>query len=84
LPGAEQLDHGDVSSKEAEQPPRRDWRVTVRLRSTQYEQLAAAAQLYGVRPTTLGRILINRGANAIINSYRRDELGLARDRDEER
>jgi hypothetical protein len=78
LPGAEQLDTGEESVTKA-QPARREWKLTVRLRASQHEQLAAASQLYGVRPTTLARMLINRGASAIVNSYRRDELGLGGD-----
>jgi hypothetical protein len=56
-------------------------RVTVRLDWSQYGELQRAAELYGVRPTTLARMLINRGVAAILTEYRRDEMGFGRRHD---
>ena len=81
LPGERELDQGQSGDPSEEKPIRKEWRVTVRLRHGQYEQLSVAAELYGVRPTTMARMLINRGANAIVNAYRRDELGFGRTRE---
>jgi hypothetical protein len=41
--------------------------VGVKLRPVDYELLAQAAVLYGVAPSTLARMLIRRGAQAIMN-----------------
>ena len=51
--------------------PRKEWRVTVRMTPDLHAQLIRAAQLYGVPPTTLARMLINRGARAIVEEERR-------------
>ena len=48
--------------------------VGVRLKWPQYGDLEHAARLYGLTPTTLARALINRGARAILDAYRREEL----------
>lgn len=48
--------------------------VGVRLKWPQYQELEHAAQLYGLKPTTLARALINRGTRAILETYRREEL----------
>jgi hypothetical protein len=48
--------------------------VGVRLKWPQYGELEHAARLYGLKPTTLARALINRGARAILDAYRREEL----------
>jgi hypothetical protein len=47
----------------------------VRLSPAQYQRLASAAELHGVAPTTLARVLINRGAVAVLNAYWHDEVG---------
>jgi hypothetical protein len=49
--------------------------VGVRLRPAQWNRLLLVARWSGVRPTTMARILINRGAQAIIDEelrYRRE------------
>ena len=47
--------------------------VGVRLTPSDYELLIQAAELYGVAPSTLARMLVRRGAQAIV--AREDELG---------
>jgi len=44
--------------------------VGIKLRPADYEALASAAFLYGVRPTTMARMLVNRGARAVLESKR--------------
>jgi hypothetical protein len=44
--------------------------VNVRLDPADYRALTAAAQLYGTRPTTFARMLINRGAQATLAAHR--------------
>jgi hypothetical protein len=57
--------------------------VGVRLSAAQYQRLARAAELHGVAPTTLARVLINRGAIAVLNAYWHGEVGIGdRDPDE--
>jgi hypothetical protein len=41
-------------------------RVNVRLTQLGYEALAKAPRTYGLRPTTLARLLIHRGALAVL------------------
>jgi hypothetical protein len=41
--------------------------VGIRLKSFDYELLARAAELYGVAPSTLARMLVRRGARAILD-----------------
>ena len=51
-----------------ESPPRpRSRQVGVRLQPAQWKRLLLVAQWSGVRPTTMARILINRGARAVID-----------------
>jgi hypothetical protein len=40
----------------------------LRLRPRHYERLRRAASLYGVRPTTLARMMVVRGVNAILDA----------------
>ena len=42
--------------------------VGVRLRQTDFARLHKAAELYGVRPTTLARMMILRGVRAILDA----------------
>jgi hypothetical protein len=68
---------GTTLAEEAQterQQQRKVYRVGIRLSWSQHSKLENAAKLYGVAPTTLARMLINRGAEAIVNSYRREEL----------
>jgi hypothetical protein len=50
--------------------------VSVRLRPLDFDRLRRASQLYGVRPTTLARMMVIRGVRAILDAelYRRGEL----------
>jgi hypothetical protein len=50
---------------------RREWQVNVRLNEREYSRLKEAAALYGVHRTTFARMLINRGAGAIVDEERR-------------
>jgi hypothetical protein len=73
LPGRRTLvEHERSREFDAALEPRKEWRVTVRMTPMQYERLGEAARLYGVRPTTLARMLIKRGATAILDEERRD------------
>jgi hypothetical protein len=47
--------------------------VGVKLRPVDYDLLTEAARLYGVAPSTLARMLVRRGAQAIIDRERPDE-----------
>jgi hypothetical protein len=66
---------------EAESPrPRSDSRPDVRqvglkLAREDYDQLAEAADAYGVRPTTLARMLIRRGVRAMLKADRAERSG---------
>ena len=41
--------------------------VGIKLRPADYEALVRAAGLYGARPTTLARLLVNRGVRAVLD-----------------
>ena len=49
---------------------RREWQVNIRLGHERYATLKRAADIYGTRPTTMARILVNRGAEAVVNAHR--------------
>ena len=80
LPGPNELD--EVTGREEDQETRfsRDsWggrgnpQVGIRLRPRDFERLHEAAKLYGVRPTTLARMMVIRGVKAILEAeLRRD------------
>lgn len=53
----------------------RERQVNVRLTSLGYDALLEAARAYGLRPTTLARLLIHRGAHAVLTQHRKDEQG---------
>ena len=53
---------------------RQDRQVNVRLDESHYSALCAAAELYGTRPTTFARMLINRGAQATLAAHRAEFL----------
>ena len=73
LPGSRVLaDY--ISPADESQPERKDHRVTVRLGWAAYSNLEQAAALYAVRPTTLARMLLNRGVRSILVEFRRDEI----------
>jgi hypothetical protein len=44
----------------------RNNQVGIRLTAKDYEMLAEAAKLYGVAPTTMARMLVRRGALAVV------------------
>ncbi len=48
--------------------------VCIRLSNSQYQELAHAADLYGVAPGTMGRMLVKRGARAVLDARRRYDL----------
>jgi hypothetical protein len=54
--------------------------VGVRLRPRDFERLGRAADLYGVRRTTLARMMIIRGVNAILEAELRRDGELLRER----
>jgi hypothetical protein len=49
---------------------RREWQVNIRLDRPRYAMLKRAADVYGTTPTALARMLLNRGATAILNAHR--------------
>ncbi len=52
------------------EPAKRDARqVNVRLGWWQYDELRKAADIYGVTPTTMARMLIKRGSRSILVDY---------------
>ena len=66
LPG-EALGEVDIRNDDREGGRRKDARVTVRMTSQQFSRLERAAELNGVAPTTMARMLINRGARSIVD-----------------
>lgn len=48
--------------------------VGVKLSASQHGELSAAADLYGVAPGTMARILVRRGARAVLDHHRRYDL----------
>jgi hypothetical protein len=64
----------EVLAQEYELPPaRKDYKqVGVRLSWEQYGALERAAKIYGVAPTTMARMLIKRGAEAVVESHWRE------------
>jgi hypothetical protein len=51
--------------------------VNVKLTDLGYQALSEAARAYGVRPTTLARLLIHRGALAVLEAQGRSETNAA-------
>ncbi len=62
------LDLDAVASDATRPRSSRDRQVNVRLTQLGYEALAKAARTYGLRSTTLARLLIHRGALAVLES----------------
>jgi hypothetical protein len=61
----------DAVAKDATRPRRpRDHQVNVRLTELGYTALREAAREYGLRPSTLARLLIHRGAVAVLADQR--------------
>lgn len=48
--------------------------VCVRLSAAQHAELSNAADLYGVAPGTMARMLVRRGARAVLDARRRHDL----------
>ena len=48
--------------------------VCIRLAPEGYGELSRAADLYGVAPTTMARMLVSRGARAVLDSRRKYDL----------
>lgn len=71
-----------ASWREDEHPPAPTSRqVGIRLRPAQWDRLLLVAKWAGLRPTTIARMLINRGTRAVIDEElrHRRELGEAAD-----
>lgn len=51
-------------------PPPRDRQVNFRLDYVRYGQLRRAARIYGTTPTGLARMLVNRGVESVLATYR--------------
>ncbi len=62
------LDLDAVASDATRPRGSRDRQVNVRLTQLGYEALVEAARTYGLRPTTLARLLIHRGALAVLEN----------------
>ena len=75
VPTEDELLEEVESWREDDHPPVPTTRqVGVRLRPAQWDRLVLVAEWAGIRPTTMARLLINRGARAIIDEelrYRR-------------
>jgi hypothetical protein len=71
MPGPEDLDRDSEPGDNTDfgtDGPERDYtsrQLGVRLRPKHWERLLDAARMYGVRPTTMARMMIVRGTNAI-------------------
>jgi hypothetical protein len=71
MPGSEDLDRDPEPGDDTEfgtDGPKRDYtsrQLGIRLRPRHWDRLLEAARLYGVRPTTMARMMIVRGTNAI-------------------
>jgi hypothetical protein len=50
-------------------PGRREWQVNMRFNREQYAVLRKAADLFGATPTALARLLVNRGADAVVKAH---------------
>jgi hypothetical protein len=71
LPGSEDLDRDPEPGDDTDfgtDGPERDYtsrQLGIRLRPKHWERLLDCARVYGVRPTTMARMMIVRGTNAI-------------------
>ena len=68
MPEASEL--ASVGGSDSRDAGRKQRQVNVRLEMREYRALQAAAELYGARPTTFARMLINRGAQATLAAHR--------------
>jgi hypothetical protein len=86
LPGADDLDKEQALADEETRFSRDAWggrgnpQVSIRLRPRDFERLGRAAELYGVRRTTLARMMVIRGVKAILDTELRREGELIRER----
>jgi hypothetical protein len=87
LPGADDLDteEGVDASRETRFSAdswggRGNPQVSVRLRPLDFGRLRQAADLYGVRPTTLARMMVIRGVRAILDAELRRDGEFLRER----
>jgi hypothetical protein len=80
-PPGEWLPGGSLADgREPARRPKLAYRqVGVKLSWSQYRELQHAAELYGVTPTTLARMMVNRGTRAILESNRRDAVRFSRE-----
>lgn len=68
LPSEEELlREAEEGLAKAHPPPPASEQVSVRLQPAQWKRLLIVAEMSGLRPTTMARLLINRGARAIID-----------------
>jgi hypothetical protein len=89
LPGENELDREEGTLPEAETRfsadsygGRGNPQVSVRLRPSDFERLRRAAELYGVRPTTLARMMVIRGIRAILDAELNRKGEFLRDREQ--
>jgi hypothetical protein len=74
MPGPEELDRDPQPADGTDfgtDGPEREYtsrQLGIRLRPKHWERLLEAARLYGVRPTTMARMMIVRGTNAICDA----------------
>lgn len=86
LPGSEDLDQEPVLADQETRFSRDAWggrgnpQVSVRLRPMDFDRLRRAAELYGVRPTTLARMMVIRGIRAILDAELRRSGEFLRER----
>lgn len=68
LPSEEELlREAEEGLAKAHPPPPASEQVSVRLQPAQWKRLLIVSEMSGMRPTTMARLLINRGARAIID-----------------
>jgi hypothetical protein len=76
LPSADTQVPPETESPRPRSDPRPDVRqVGLKLAREDYDQLAEAAEAYGVAPTTLARMLVRRGVRAMLKADRADRSG---------
>jgi hypothetical protein len=67
-------DPEDLEERDRRLRPAYSRQVCVRLTPSQYDELERAADLYGLAIGTMARMLVRRGARAVLDSYRRYDL----------
>lgn len=71
---ADDRDRPETKEDQDRRPRTFSRQVCVRLSSAQCSELEEAADLYGVAPGTMGRILVRRGSRAVLDHRRRYDL----------